>query len=790
MVDDWEGTVGIVFEFFHSYAASESATQFTRMIEEIRLALEVGHTAMIGKGTRILLWHDFAHILPWSERLLAHGISNVLRHSTCCIDHIIVLATLHEPRSLCVAIFIFSGRITLLHVRRTESLLSHHDSAHFTLFINGSLSIYTSLEADHIFIQFGIVKMWITPIEISLTILIHPNRWIDIIPFSIIEKRFAQRILEHVVAALADIILVVAVLGAGGRLGRHLRHVVAQRGNVLHILCSRQVFSGGGVRHLCRIGGGAHLRAGGGGLHRGGDAVVQRHILFPRRAAAVGAGEPDMRALAVPAPRYAQALVRIFVPQLLLDPAVFLDHILTALIAEIGAAIRAGPVRIIAARGAGSGDGISLDQRLSVSLGGDILLGLCPAALTAGIGRFALFRAGSRLRHLAGIPRVRFLVHDGAAAVHVPVVVLVALPRRRYIVALVVFILERAALAALHLMLLTVLRVILLHYHLPVMGLLGVRLLLMADRALVPVVVLVLAPLAAITVAVSRSLHALLVGGLAAIGILKHRAADGALPVGHIAARGAGSSLLGHRLQRVGRLGDDHLVRRRLLTRSAVNVSIIMLAGIAKPVGLLALLRAAHGLVRLISQLPMLHCHLAESGISAVVGGHGDGGLAGAAGGVVQRLHLAVFVHGDLLTVGSPLHRPGGGSLRDHRGGQLLLLSLGQLQRGLVQRHAGDGNVRVLAAARNRDRAGGDGGRYRVAIHCTDLHRGIFHINGKYLTARDGIKHFERQIRQSTCLRSIFICIAGKHTVFFTIDLCISQYAISTNIAGGNQLLQ
>ena len=109
MMDDWEGAVGIIFEFFHSYAASESATQFTRMIEEIRLALEVGNTAMIGKGTRILLWHDFAHILPWSKRLLAHGISNVLRHSTCCINHIIVLATLHEPRSLGVAILIFSG---------------------------------------------------------------------------------------------------------------------------------------------------------------------------------------------------------------------------------------------------------------------------------------------------------------------------------------------------------------------------------------------------------------------------------------------------------------------------------------------------------------------------------------------------------------------------------------------------------------------------------------------------------------------------------------------------------
>ena len=45
--------------------------------------------------------------------------------------------------------------------------------------------------------KFGIVKMRITPIEISLTILIHPDGRVDIVPTSIIEKRFAQRILER-----------------------------------------------------------------------------------------------------------------------------------------------------------------------------------------------------------------------------------------------------------------------------------------------------------------------------------------------------------------------------------------------------------------------------------------------------------------------------------------------------------------------------------------------------------------------------------------------------------------
>ena len=39
--------------------------------------------------------------------------------------------------------------------------------------------------------------MWITPVEISLSIIIQPNRRVDIVPTSIIEKRLSQRILER-----------------------------------------------------------------------------------------------------------------------------------------------------------------------------------------------------------------------------------------------------------------------------------------------------------------------------------------------------------------------------------------------------------------------------------------------------------------------------------------------------------------------------------------------------------------------------------------------------------------
>ena len=197
MVDDREGAVGIIFEFFHSHAASESATQFTRMVEEIRLALEIGHTTVVSEGTRFLQWHDIALILPRSERFLAHRVSDMLRHSTCSIKHIIVLATLHEPRTLGIIIFIFHGRVTILHVRSTKAIHGHVDSAHLSFVINGFLRVHSALQANHVVIQLGIIEMRIAPIEICLPIIIYPDRRVDIIPLTIIKERFAECILER-----------------------------------------------------------------------------------------------------------------------------------------------------------------------------------------------------------------------------------------------------------------------------------------------------------------------------------------------------------------------------------------------------------------------------------------------------------------------------------------------------------------------------------------------------------------------------------------------------------------
>ncbi len=121
----------------------------------------------------------------------------MLRHSTCSIKHIIVLATLHEPRALGIIIFIFHGRVTILHIRSTKAIHGHVDSAHLSLVINGFLRVHSVLQANHVVIQLGIIEMRIAPIEICLPIIIYPDRRVDVIPLTIIKERFAECILER-----------------------------------------------------------------------------------------------------------------------------------------------------------------------------------------------------------------------------------------------------------------------------------------------------------------------------------------------------------------------------------------------------------------------------------------------------------------------------------------------------------------------------------------------------------------------------------------------------------------
>ena len=203
MMDDRECAISIILEFLYGNAASESTTQFACMIEEIRLSLEVHHTTVVSKGTRFLQWHDFSLVFPRSERFLAHRVSDMLRHTTCRIEHIIVFASLHKPRTLGIIIFIFHGRVTILHIRSTKAIHGHVDSAHLSLVINGFLRVHSVLQANHVVIQLGIIEMRIAPIEICLPIIIYPDRRIDVIPLTIIKERFAECILERTCRRIA-----------------------------------------------------------------------------------------------------------------------------------------------------------------------------------------------------------------------------------------------------------------------------------------------------------------------------------------------------------------------------------------------------------------------------------------------------------------------------------------------------------------------------------------------------------------------------------------------------------
>src|SRR5574344_318702 len=109
----------------------------------------------------------------------------MLGHSACGIEQHILAVTLGNPRTFGIAILVFLAFHTLIHLRCTESFfgLLHH--GHFTL------------ERHHVFIEFCDIYLRITPIEISLSVIVNQYRWVDIVPFAIVKERFAERIFER-----------------------------------------------------------------------------------------------------------------------------------------------------------------------------------------------------------------------------------------------------------------------------------------------------------------------------------------------------------------------------------------------------------------------------------------------------------------------------------------------------------------------------------------------------------------------------------------------------------------
>lgn len=157
---------------------------FSRMVEKIWLTLELCHAAMVGERTGVAKRHDLSHIFPRTCRAVAHGISDMLGHPTGGIQKIILAVSLVEPRSLRIVILIFLILLPQLWRGGTETL---HGLLHY---------VDITRIRHHVVIQLHIEYLRITPIEISLSVVIDINSRIDICPIAI-HKRLADSILER-----------------------------------------------------------------------------------------------------------------------------------------------------------------------------------------------------------------------------------------------------------------------------------------------------------------------------------------------------------------------------------------------------------------------------------------------------------------------------------------------------------------------------------------------------------------------------------------------------------------
>ena len=105
-------------------------------------------------------------------------------YPTCRIKQIIFSVALMQPRTFGIDIFIFLSFYPFFRIRSTKTFNSLFYFTDFTLY------------GDHVIIQLCVVNIRISPIKISLSIIINPNSRIYVIPTAI-TKRFPNCIFKR-----------------------------------------------------------------------------------------------------------------------------------------------------------------------------------------------------------------------------------------------------------------------------------------------------------------------------------------------------------------------------------------------------------------------------------------------------------------------------------------------------------------------------------------------------------------------------------------------------------------
>ena len=201
MVYQGEGTVGIIRKLFNGGATSEAAParQLAGVIEEVGMALEVGHATVVGERQRSLLRHYLTAIRPRTLGRRSRGVGYVLGYATSGIEQVVLshslLGTLaalvdgidialHYPRTLGIAVFVCHVLAALLHIGRAKAL-------------NGLLHrLHLAANRHHVRIQTGIMYDGVTPEEPCLTVVVNHHRGVDVVPRAIFIERLADGITE------------------------------------------------------------------------------------------------------------------------------------------------------------------------------------------------------------------------------------------------------------------------------------------------------------------------------------------------------------------------------------------------------------------------------------------------------------------------------------------------------------------------------------------------------------------------------------------------------------------
>ena len=142
--------------------------QIVVLPEDIRVALEVADARMVASIAQRGA-HDVVLPLPGPCGRIAHRIAQSLRATGGGKGAIVMSIALIEPRA-------------------------------FLIMLDVGQLCHLTLQRDHIIVEFGVEGMWISPIQVSLSVGVGIDRRIDVEPVALVPyQRLTQWILERTI---------------------------------------------------------------------------------------------------------------------------------------------------------------------------------------------------------------------------------------------------------------------------------------------------------------------------------------------------------------------------------------------------------------------------------------------------------------------------------------------------------------------------------------------------------------------------------------------------------------